>query len=594
MKVGFLITARLKSTRLPRKLLLEIKGKPILGHMIERLKLASKIDQIIICTSSSEQDEPLIQLASEYGIECFCGDPDDVVKRLYDAAKHFELDYVLNITADCPFVDPVYADNIVDTFNDTNADLIRIFDLPHGVFSYGIKVSAIEKVIGIKEDVDTEVWGKYFTDTDLFNVYDLPVENEKHRKPDIRMTLDYPEDLSFFETIYKHLYNEGRIFSLDEILALLEEYPKIIEINKNCSKKFQKRFKSQANISLKKRYQVKRAAIIGCGSIGQRHIKNLKQLGVHDIVALRSFKGHHSALPDDLEVKELEDWQALLDFSPDIAIVSNPTALHLGMINKLLPVVKGLFIEKPLSDSMDGIKALLEKIKKNDVISYVGYNLQQHPAIKSIEELIFENDFGNPLVFQCQVGQWLPDWHPYEDYRNAYYAKKELGGGAALTLIHEVHLAHTLLGPVESVCSFQSESELLDTDVDEISSMMLKHRANAVSQIHVDFIQKPANRKGVLSFDKACIWYDLIEQEVFYRTHENSQKQVLWQDKNYDANDMYLEEMKEFITYVEEGRTRHSMDAWAAAESLDTVCSALLSSQSNCFINLEPHSGNFS
>ena len=156
MKVGYLITGRLKSTRLPKKLLLEINGKPIISHMIDRLKLANKINEIIICSSTNEQDMPLADIASKNGIKCYFGDPDDVLARLLEAADKFNLDYILNITADCPFVDPYYADKIVDKYIETNADLIRQFDLPHGVFSYGIKVEALRKVVKIKDSTEYE------------------------------------------------------------------------------------------------------------------------------------------------------------------------------------------------------------------------------------------------------------------------------------------------------------------------------------------------------------------------------------------------------------------------------------------------------
>ncbi len=100
MKVGYLITGRLKSTRLPKKLLLKVKGKPILNHMIDRLKLAKNVDEIIICTSDNEQDKPLGILAKENNISCYFGDPDDVLVRLLGAAEKFNLDYILNITAE--------------------------------------------------------------------------------------------------------------------------------------------------------------------------------------------------------------------------------------------------------------------------------------------------------------------------------------------------------------------------------------------------------------------------------------------------------------------------------------------------------------
>ena len=131
IKVGYLVTGRLKSTRLPKKLLLEIKGKTVISHMIDRLKLAKNVDEIIICTSTNDQDKSLGELAKENNVKCFFGNPDDVLARLLGAADEFELDYILNITADCPFVDPIYADKVVEKYLENDADLIRPVSYTH-------------------------------------------------------------------------------------------------------------------------------------------------------------------------------------------------------------------------------------------------------------------------------------------------------------------------------------------------------------------------------------------------------------------------------------------------------------------------------
>ncbi len=453
MKVGYLITGRLKSTRLPKKLLIEVKGKPVIGHMLDRLKLTKKVDQIVICTSDLEQDRPLGEIARENCVECYFGDPDDVLVRLLGAADKYGFDYILNITADCPLVDPVYADAIVGNYMKTDADLIRQFDLPHGAFSYGIKVGALRKVVEIKKSQDTEVWGKYFTDTGLFKVVDFDVANPFHRRPGLRLTIDYPEDLEVFEKIVNALYREDGVFSLDQILSFIDDNPEVMRLNAHCSAKFKSRFSLQAEIKLKKTRDISKAVIVGSGSIGQRHIKNLRSIGVDSIVALRSKKGHHKILPGELNVTEVEEWEAIAKYKPDIAIISNPTSLHLEAIRKAIPLVKGIFIEKPISDSLEGTKEVLGLLDEKKIVSFVGHNLMFHPIVKSLRDFMASEEVGRPINMQCQVGQWLPDWHPYEDYRKAYYARKDLGGGVSRTLIHEIHLVAELAGPPVEVCS---------------------------------------------------------------------------------------------------------------------------------------------
>lgn len=586
MKTGFLITARLKSTRLPLKLLQLVEGRPIFAHMIERLKLAQSVSEIIVCTSTHPQDDELEELARLEGVSCFRGDEDDVVKRISDAATEFNLDYILSITADCPFCDPEYADRIVRAFQETDADLIRALDLPHGAYSYGIKPAALRKVIEIKDQTNTEVWGRYFTDTDLFNVYDLPIENEFHRQPKLRMTLDYPADLEFFKAVFAHLYKPGTIFSLDEVLHLLRHHSEIVEINRACAAPFQQRWLRQSSIKLKPRYEVKRALVIGCGSIGQRHIHNLRQLGVTDIFALRTRQGSCQELDSSLGVKEIGGWEELPDLKPDVALVCNPTMLHLGMIDRLLPHARGIFIEKPLSASLNGVAEILRKIKERRVVSFVGYNLQFHPVTKALRNFLAADAVGKPLLFQCQVGQWIEDWHPDEDYRQAYFARKDLGGGALLTLIHEIHLAVELLGTAITVTCLLPASERVSLDVDVIADLMISHRSEAVSQIHLDMIQRPAHRRGIISCERGSISYNLLANSVTAQTVAQPGPIEVWHNPNYDVNDGYVEEMETFLQYVREGKVRHDYDASRATQSLAIATAAVAAAQTHSFVDL--------
>ncbi|MDA8869501.1 Gfo/Idh/MocA family oxidoreductase [Methylophilaceae bacterium] len=585
MKIGFLIIGRLKSTRLPKKLLLDIHGKPVITHMIQRLKLSNRIDSVILCTSLRPEDKPLEIIAKDNGIDFFFGDPDDVLLRMLNAAEKFNLDYILTITADCPFVDPFYADKIVDKYLETNADLIRQFDLPHGVFSYGVKVEALRKVVQMKDSSETEVWGHYFTDTGIFNVIDLDVEDRHHYRPGLRMTLDYPEDFQFIKKIYDALYKGNKIFTLSEILTLLDNNPEIIQINNNCDKKFKKRFASQSNPKFKKIIRVKSVLIMGAGSIGQRHIKNLRQLGIENIVALRSKKGHYKKLPQSLGVIEVSNMKEAIAHNPEIAVIANPSSLHLDSVRKVAEYVKGIFIEKPLSISSSKCDEIVEILNQHKVVSFVGHNLMFHPIVKNIMKFYDENDIGEIVNIQCQVGQWLPDWHPYEDYKNAYYARKDLGGGAALTLIHEIHLALELAGKPLSVVGEISEYEKLNLDIDTCSDLMIKHHAGAVSQIHLDYLQQPSHRSGLVTYEKGWVAYDFSKNELVGQISDEKIK-VIWSDKKYDGNQPYIDQLKEFIGFVEEGRVRHKYNALASIDSLKVVDAFFESSLSDKKIHL--------
>jgi len=384
------------------------------------------------------------------------------------------------------------------------------------------------------------------------------------------MTLDYPEDLDFFKTIFDTLYQKNKVFSLSKILNLLDSQPEIIEINKGCGLRFNKRFNSQSEPSLKKVIKVKTALIIGSGSIGQRHISNLKKIGINNITALRSKKGHYKKLPESLGVKEISSWTEAKKIKSDIAIISNPSSLHIDAALKISGHVKGVFIEKPLSNNLSECNQLIDLLNNKKITSFVGHNLMFHPVIKKIIEFINENDIGEIINIQCQVGQWLPDWHPYEDYTKAYYARKDLGGGVSLSLIHEIHLALALAGLPAYVSGEITEYKQLKLDVDVCSDLMIKHKSGAVSQIHLDFLQRPSHRSGLVTFEKAWLSYDFSKMQITAQKI-NEEPYELFQNSDFDPNIMYIDQLKEFVCMVEEGRVKHKYDVLSAVESLKVV-----------------------
>ena len=231
MNVAILITARLKSTRLPRKVTKEIKGRPMIGHMIDRLKLAQKPERIILCTSTVEQDDPLVEIAAHESIECFRGDPEDVLFRLTEAAEKFEVDTILNCTADNPFVDPEYIDRLLELHFNEGYDFTRSEGLPLGTAAYAVSRAAMKSACALKVETNTEIWGPLFTDTGRFRCGMLKVTDPKVNWHDLRLTVDTPEDFAMVTKIFDELYQPGRIFSLAEIVELCRRRPDIVAIN---------------------------------------------------------------------------------------------------------------------------------------------------------------------------------------------------------------------------------------------------------------------------------------------------------------------------------------------------------------------------
>ena len=231
MNIAILITARLKSTRLPRKVTKEIKGRPMIGHMIDRLKLAQKPEQIILCTSTVNEDDPLVEIAAHESIECFRGDPEDVLLRLTEAAEKFAVDTILNCTADNPFVDPEYIDRLLDLHLTQGYDFTRSAGLPLGTAAYAVSRAAMKTACALKVETNTEIWGPLFTDTGKFRCGMLTVTDPKVNWPDLRLTVDTPADFELVTKVFDEFYQPDRTFSLSEIVALCRRRPDLVAIN---------------------------------------------------------------------------------------------------------------------------------------------------------------------------------------------------------------------------------------------------------------------------------------------------------------------------------------------------------------------------
>ena len=250
MRTLFLITARLKSTRLPRKLLLDLGGKPAIVQMVERLKYAQRISDIVICTSTHPDDDALCDVARQQGILWFRGSEEDVLDRLHQAARHLAADYVVNTTADCPLVDPEHVDKTVDEYRQTGADLLTAYRLPHGAYAWGIKVQALGRACDIKAETDTEVWRDYFEKTGRFDVRELEIAPALQR-PELRITLDYPEDLAVLRRIFEALDVSGRLITLRDIIAWLDAHPEVVAMNRHCAALYHQHRRGAAPMRLK-------------------------------------------------------------------------------------------------------------------------------------------------------------------------------------------------------------------------------------------------------------------------------------------------------------------------------------------------------
>lgn len=232
MKVGSIVQARMGSHRLPGKVLLPLKGKPVLWHVLKRAQSCQKIEKVVLATSDLPEDKPLAKVADELGIETFFGSPKDVLKRYYQAAKKFEIDPVVRITADCPIIDPETVDEVIDYYFKGTYDKCGLSgDFPNGldvvVFSFKALETAFNeaKLPSEREHVGGEFFEKQ---PDRFKLGRFTkFKDQRH----YRWTLDEPVDYELLKHFFDALYDKNPLFSYKEIFKLLEARPELLKIN---------------------------------------------------------------------------------------------------------------------------------------------------------------------------------------------------------------------------------------------------------------------------------------------------------------------------------------------------------------------------
>ena len=249
------IPVRLSSQRLPAKHLKQVNGEIILLKLIKRLKKCQKISKIIVCTTTDNSDDPLIEILEKESILYYRGNKNDIIARFLDAAKFFKTDLIIDVEGDKIYTDPFFVDNVVTELEKPNIDFVigndsheefnEYNNFISGFIPAGIKKTALEKLCKIKKSDNTETgYREFFTKMKIFNCIYLVPERLQMNSNDVRLTLDYEEDLELANKIFKEL---GDNFSSNDIVELLKQKPSLIEITKPLIKKWEEHY--QKNIT---------------------------------------------------------------------------------------------------------------------------------------------------------------------------------------------------------------------------------------------------------------------------------------------------------------------------------------------------------
>lgn len=240
-KVCALIAVRLKSERLPKKALMDIEGYTVIERVVNNLKPSKRIDDIVIATTISKEDDPIEETARRKGIHYFRGDIDNIVKRFIDAAEKFTADTIVRVTGDNPLTSFEIADYLIESHQKCGADYTGIEpdSVPPGTSPEIISLAALKKLTSVNVNLNySEYMTFYFKNNpDSFRINIVPAP-KKYCRPDYRMTLDYPEDLNFFRIIYGALKPGDKAIPLEKTIHFLDTHPEVVSINNALSVKW--------------------------------------------------------------------------------------------------------------------------------------------------------------------------------------------------------------------------------------------------------------------------------------------------------------------------------------------------------------------
>ena len=324
--------------------------------------------------------------------------------------------------------------------------------------------------------------------------------------------------------------------------------------------------------------------IIGYGSIGERHIRNLFNLVPSiEIIVCTNRK------PDKFlrkhKCKVLSSVEECIKENPNFAIIANDTNLHMKTALKLAKAGIHFFCEKPLSHSLSSSQRLLELIRKKKLVTLLGCNLRFHPCIKSIKELIKKGTIGRVISVKVENGSFLPEWHPHEDYRKSYAARRDLGGGVVLTCIHEIDYLYWFFGPVKEIFSITGKFSDLKISADDLSSMVLLFQNNVVGEIHLDYFQGPTFRSCKVMGTIGTIYWDSNTNTVklYHKKKKKWSNKMI--SKNYNDNQMYTEELHHFLNCLK-GNEKSINNVKEGVKTLKIALSAIKSSKNKKVIKL--------
>lgn len=285
--------------------------------------------------------------------------------------------------------------------------------------------------------------------------------------------------------------------------------------------------------------------IAGYGSIGKRHFNNLRALGMKDFVFLRS---NHSTL----DVSELADYpvehsiEAALAHKPDAVVVANPTALHLEVAIPAAAQGCSILLEKPISHNLARVDELRQAAAAGGSRILVGFQWRFHPTLQTAAEILGSGQLGRLLSARAHWGEYLPDWHPYEDYRKGYSARADLGGGVVLTLCHPFDYLRWLLGEVNAVWATLAHTGELELAVEDQAELGLQFTNGGLGSVHLDYVQQPPSHTLQIVCSQGRLEWDAANGKLLQIEASGVQREFT-PEAGFERNHLFIAQTRHFL-----------------------------------------------
>jgi predicted dehydrogenase len=318
-----------------------------------------------------------------------------------------------------------------------------------------------------------------------------------------------------------------------------------------------------------------KALVVGLGSIGVRHLNNLHALGVHElgVVRTRNLPPPKEIIPKAITV--FRDFDFALTKKFDLVVVANPTYLHLETLIKALKAGAHVYVEKPIAHEKRCLTELAPYLTPTGPKVLVGCQLRMHPGLQKIEEWINQDKLGKIYSVQVDLGEYLPEWHPWEDYRQSYAARTDQGGGVVLTLIHELDYLHWLFGKPKDVYAIGGHRTSLELTTEDTALITFETERGICVQLRMDYWRKPPVRHMNIVAERAIVDWDYPTRLTTLR----QDGQILDQIElplTWDRNELFLSMMREFL----DGLSRGSIPRVTLQDGIDVLQTALAAKKS--------------